>query len=207
MTLYDLSWPLRPDLPVWPGDHPVTWSWTLRRADGASVNLGAWAATTHAGAHADAPLHVDDAGPSIDALDLAAFWGEASLVDAPPTAPLDEAWVDEMLARRPAPRLLVRTGCWRDPARFPTVFPTLTPGAAQRLAAAGIRLFGTDAPSVDPFDAKDLAVHRALLGAGVAVLENLRLDGVPPGRYELVALPLRLVGADASPVRAVLRPR
>jgi|DewCreStandDraft_2_1066082.scaffolds.fasta_scaffold00161_8 arylformamidase len=206
MALYDLSWPLMPGLPVWPGDHPIRWNWTLRRAQGASVNLGAVATTTHAGAHADAPLHVDDAGAPIDALDLEAYWGEAYLADAPPDGRLDDAWAARLLADDPPRRLLVRTGCWRDERTFPTDFPTLTPAAAARLAAAGLRLYGTDAPSVDAFHSVDLPVHRALLGAGVAVLENLRLAGVPPGRYELVALPLRLVGADASPVRAVLRP-
>jgi arylformamidase len=103
------------------------------------------------------------------------------------------------------PRLLLKTGSVRDPSRFPERFSALSPDLARALGAVGALLVGLDTPSVDPFDSKDLPAHHALVAGGVANLEGLLLDEVPPGRYELIALPLRLVGLDASPVRAVLR--
>ncbi|MFN2383587.1 MAG: cyclase family protein, partial [Gemmatimonadota bacterium] len=104
-----------------------------------------------------------------------------------------------------ATRLLVRTGCdWRG--GFPPAFRGLAPDAAAWCVAERLVLVGTDAPSVDPFDSTSLAAHRVLMAGGIAVLESLALEGVEAGPYELVALPLRLLGADASPVRAVLRP-
>jgi arylformamidase len=103
------------------------------------------------------------------------------------------------------PRLLLKTGSVADRARFPEVFSALSPELARALGAAGALLVGLDTPSVDPFDSKDLAAHHALVAGGVVNLEGLVLDDVPPGLYELIALPLRLEGLDASPVRAVLR--
>src|SRR5690606_16912651 len=103
-----------------------------------------------------------------------------------------------------AERILFRTGAWSRPDRFPDGFPWLEPAAADLLIAHGIVLLGTDAPSVDPIDSIDLPCHHRLLGAGVPLLENLLLDHVPAGVYRLIALPLRIRGADASPVRAVL---
>ena len=126
-------------------------------------------------------------------------------MDATGRERLDAAWAADVLAGGPAERLLVHTGAWTDPAVFPTSFPALDAESARMLVDAGVRLFGTDAPSPDPFDAVELVAHRVLLGAGAGILENLLLDGVPPGEYELIALPLRMPDADASPVRAVLR--
>jgi arylformamidase len=102
-------------------------------------------------------------------------------------------------------RLLLRTGCIRDRTVFPSPLTCLTVELVEHMAASGIVLVGLDSPSVDLFDSKDLPVHKALHARGIGNLENLALEGVPPGRYELIALPLRLSGRDASPVRAVLR--
>jgi arylformamidase len=203
MILYDVTRPLRSGAPVWPGDAPYGVLWTARRADGAAANVAELRMSAHTGTHADGPFHLCDDGARIGAAPLDAFLGAALLVDAVGRA-LDEEWAHEVLALRPE-RLLVRTGAWTDPDVFPTRFAAPTPEAARLLARGGVRLLGTDAPSVDPFESEDLPAHRVLCEAGVAILENLWLDDVRSGAWELIALPLHLEEADASPVRAVLR--
>jgi arylformamidase len=148
--------------------------------------------SAHLGTHADAPSHVLPDGEGAAALPLAAFLGPARVVDLPGRGEVGP----DALPRRAlgAPRILFRT--------LGRTF--LAPLAAVRLAEKGALLVGTDAASVDPEDAEDLPVHRALLSRGVCLLENLDLSGVPPGDYRLVALPLRFTDLDASPVRAVL---
>jgi arylformamidase len=159
----------------------------------------------HTGTHADGPFHLLEDGLMIGAAPLDAYLGPARVVDATGRAALDAAWAAEVLAASAPERLLVRVGAWTDPAVFPTRFAALDGESAQMLVDAGVRLFGTDAPSPDPFDSPDLPAHHVLLGAGRGILENVMLDGVPPGEYELIALPLKLMEAEASPVRAVLR--
>lgn len=167
--------------------------------------MGAVSGTTHAGTHADAPLHVLERGASIDRLPLDAFAGPADVVDLSRVeGAIEIGELEAALPGAPAPRLLLATGC-EETAGFPQGFRALSPAAAAWCMEQGFRLVGTDAPSVDPPGSETLDVHRALLSAGVAILESLALAGIDPGRYELVALPLRWVGADASPVRAALR--
>lgn len=203
---FDVTRPLLSGFPEWPGDAPCRVSWTARLEEGGPANVAELRMSAHCGTHVDAPLHVLPGGKAIGDLSLSAFWGRARLVDAGGAKAVDEALVGRALGEGGAPpRLLFRTGCWTDPAAFPRSFPALTPAAAARLRDAGAVLVGTDAPSVDPFDSGDLPAHRVLAAAGIAIVENLLLDGVPPGDYELIALPLRIAEADASPVRALLR--
>lgn len=202
--LYDISPPIRRGVPVWPGDTPyrAELSWAIARGD--SVNVSAVTTTPHLGAHADAPFHVAEGGASVAELPLAPFLGPCRVVGVPP-APLV---LPEHLAGidlADPPRLLLKTGSVRDRSRFPERFCALSPELARALGEAGALLVGIDTPSVDPFDSKELAAHHALVAGGVLNLEGLDLDRVPPGLYELIALPLRLEGLDASPVRAVLR--
>jgi arylformamidase len=192
-------------MPVWPGDTPCRVDWTGRIASGDGVNVAWLSMSAHTGTHADGPYHVLEDGARIGAAPLEAFLGPAFVAHLPAGGALDAAWAADLLAKAHPDRLLVRTGCWTDPDVFPTRFAAPTAAAARLLVEAGLRLFGTDAPSVDRFDAQELETHRVFCGAGVGILENLLLDGVPEGTYELIALPLRLVDADASPVRAVLR--
>jgi arylformamidase len=111
-----------------------------------------------------------------------------------------------MLPQSPgAPRVLLATGTYPDPDRFTQDFAALSPELVDHLHAEGVRLIGIDTPSVDPFASKELPSHRRFLAHDMAILEGLVLDGVSEGMYELIALPLRLTGFDASPVRAVLR--
>lgn len=202
-VLHDVTRPVREATPVWPGDAPFRLCWTAELAAG-GANVGEIHGSTHCGTHVDAPFHVLGDGARVGALPLEAFLGPALVVDARGRAEIGTDDVATLLRGGPVERVLFRTGCWVHPDRFPERFPALTPEAADRLVAAGVRLVGTDAPSVDPFDSATLPAHRVLARAGVPILENLLLDGVPAGVYRLVALPLRLVDGDASPVRAVL---
>jgi arylformamidase len=203
--IHDISVLVRPGTPEWPGDVPFGCGWTCRLADGASVNLSSTSGSPHVGTHADAPLHVHDGWPASDALPLEAFLGEALVLDVSdaPDGPLTLAADDPRLAG--VERLLLRTGRTIADGWFPDGWPALSPAAAEALARRGLRLLGVDAPSVDERESKTLDVHHALFAGGAFVLENLDLRAATPGRWELVALPQRLDGLDAAPVRAVLR--
>jgi arylformamidase len=204
-VILDVSVLVGPGTPVWPGDVPFSCGWTGRIATGASVNLSHTAGSPHVGTHADAPLHVRDGWPGTDLLPLVPFLGPALVLDVSdqPDGPLTLGAGDSRLAG--CERLLLRTGRTIADGRFPEGWPVLAPATAAALAARGLRLVGVDAPSVDERDSTTLDVHHALFGAGAYVLENLDLRMVAPGRYELIALPQRLEGLDAAPVRAVLR--
>ena len=203
--LYDVSVAVRVGTPEWPGDAPFDCGWTARISDGASVNLSATSGSPHVGTHADAPLHVHDGWPASDALPLGAFLGDALVLDVSDAGagPLSLGPDDPRLDG--VERLLLRTGRTIATGRFPADWPVLSTQFATALAQGGVRLVGVDAPSVDARESKSLEVHRALFAGGAFVLENLDLRDVPEGRYELIALPQRLVGLDAAPVRAVLR--
>jgi arylformamidase len=204
-VLYDVSVAVHVGTPEWPGDAPFGCGWTARIADGSTVNLSSISGSPHVGTHADAPLHVHDEWPASDALPLAAFVGPATVLDVSARAdgPLPLALDDRRLAG--VERLLLRTGRTIAEGRFPSAWPVLSVETAVALAARGLRLLGVDAPSVDERENRTLDVHKALFRGGAFVLENLDLREIPDGRYELVALPQRLVGLDAAPVRAVLR--
>ena len=203
--IHDISVLVEPGTPEWPGDAPFTCGWTSRLSAGATVNLSRTAGSPHVGTHADAPLHVRDGAPASDALPLAPFFGEAIVLDVSeaPAGPLDLSADDPRL--RGCVRLLLRTGRAITDGRFPADWPVLSPTTAGALAHRGVRLVGVDAPSVDERESRTLDVHHALFDNGAYVLENLDLRGVEPGRYELIALPQRLAGLDAAPVRALLR--
>jgi arylformamidase len=206
MTLIDISRTLEPSLAVWPGDTPFARRTQLAMSEGAFVNLSTLILSSHTGAHVDAPFHVQVAGTTIERLPLEPYWGPAQVVTvrkaAGPLVAEDLQHVDLALA----PRLLVRSGGSSAPHDvFPAEFVYPSPALVGVLARAGIVLYGTDTPSMDHADSKDLPGHHALLDAGIAILEGLDLRAAPDGVYELVALPLKIAGGDGSPVRAVLR--
>lgn len=203
MRIIDISQPLAAGIAVWPGDHPFAPSWTMTRAAGDSVNVAALALSVHTGTHIDGFRHVTDDGASAADMPLAAYLGPALVIDARGHAALGPALLDGVDAAA-TPRVLFRTREHIDPAQFPPEVAHLTPELARALVERGFRLVGTDAPSIDPIESKTLDAHRILAAGGVANLENAVLTDVPPGRYILVALPLRLADADSSPVRAVL---
>ena len=202
--LYDISPPLSPGLAVWPGDVPLTRVVQSDIRDGAEVTLSALNTTAHLGAHADAPSHCVRDGVSIDQCDLRTYLGPCQVI----RVAVGRGEV-VMPAAAPEPlraaRVLLATGSVPDPAVFRPDYAALSIELADRLCAQGVTLVGVDTPSVDRFGDDALPVHRRLLRHGVSILEGLALADVPDGVYELIALPLRLVGFDASPVRAVLR--
>jgi arylformamidase len=202
--LYDLSPIIRPETPVWPGDTPFQsrLSWSI--ADGASVNLSAITTTPHLGSHADAPFHTEPRGDGMAEMPLDRYLGPCRVVRVPPQPLIEPRHVEGIDLANPR-RILFKSESVRDRRSFPERFTALSPELAALLAERGILLVGMDTPSVDPFDSKTLDAHHALFHGNVAILEGLVLDGVPEGVYELIALPLRLAGLDASPVRAVLR--
>jgi arylformamidase len=201
--IIDISQPVGTTTAVWPGDQPCEVDWTMQRARGDSVNVAALTLSAHTGTHIDGPFHFEDDGDRPADLALDAFVGNAVVIDANGAAEIDEDRVAGIDIGREG-RILFRTRERIDSGQFPAAFAAITPGLARRLGEAGVRLVGTDSPSVDPVDSKTLDAHRILARSGVAILENLVLADVEPGRYTLVALPLRLVDADSSPVRAVL---
>lgn len=202
--LYDLSPTIRPETPVWPGDTPFGCRRILALAQGDPVNLSAITTTLHLGSHADAPLHTEERGESFVELSLEPFLGTCRVVKVPPVARIEPRHVEALDLQNPR-RLLFKTESLPDRRAFSERFTALSPELAHLLAERGLLLVGLDTPSVDPYDSIGLDAHHTLARGGVAILEGLVLDGVPEGIYELIALPLKLAGLDASPVRAVLR--
>lgn len=203
--IWDLSPPVDADSPVFPGDEPYRLQWTARRSPSCPVNLSVVSSSPHVGAHADAPLHYGDAERAIDALALEPYLGPCRVVHAMGCGPLIRP---EHLAHAAAglpPRVLVRTYERMPADRWDAALPAYAPETVERLADHGVRLIGIDSASIDPADSKPLPSHQVIRRRGLRVLENLVLDDVPEGDYELIALPLKLMSADASPVRAVLR--
>jgi arylformamidase len=205
MVLIDISPSLRVGMGVFPGDAVFQTASTFTIGANCPVNVAEIAMSTHCGAHADAPLHYDPNGASIDQLDLADFIGPARVIDARGENPL--CGFDEISAALEGapPRLLLRLMERLDPMVWPTGFRALAPDAVERLALRGIRLIGVDVPSVDPETSKELPTHMVCRAHDIRIVENLALADVAPGDYELIALPLKLAGLDAAPVRAVLR--
>ena len=203
--LWDLSPPVHPASPVFPGDTAYQQRWSAQIGPGCPVNVSAITLSPHVGAHADAPLHYDPAGAAVGDLDLTPFLGPCRVIHAIGVRPLI-LW--EHLAHAAyglPPRVLVRTYARAPTGHWDPQLAAYAPETVERLADAGVRLIGIDTASIDPADSKQLASHQVIRRRGLRVLENLVLDAVPDGDYELIALPLRLTEADASPVRAVLR--
>ncbi|WP_428028327.1 arylformamidase [Altererythrobacter sp.] len=201
--IWDISQPLRPDLPVWPGDTAFQQARTWQMDEGSPVNVSALTLSTHSGAHADAPLHYEAGAPDIASVDLEPYLGECLVVDA--RRAKGAVRVGDLPTIRSVDRVLLRTFDSFPHDRWREDFTAIAAETIQWLAAQGVKLIGTDAPSIDPQTSKTMDAHKAVLNAGMRVLEGLVLDDVPAGRYELIALPLPIVGGDASPVRAILR--
>ncbi|MGD1915267.1 MAG: cyclase family protein [Phycisphaerales bacterium] len=213
--LVDISPPLSPRTAVFPGDTPLSRRVLMDTANGDHLTLSTLTSTVHVGSHADGENHYKPGGRAIDEHSLEVYLGPC--VVAPVLAEsgqrfgldaIDEKWLDALaglVADGQPGRLLLHTGTGGSPESFPNDLAAPEPAAIDELAERGVRLLGVDTPSVDLADAKDLIGHAACARGGVSILEGLVLDGVEPGVWELIALPLKLVGFDASPVRAVLR--
>ena len=203
--LWDISPPVHANAPVFPGDTAYRQEWVATIGPGCPVNVSALTMSPHVGAHADAPLHYDPEGAAIGAVDLQAFIGPCRVVHAIGCGPLVKPEHLAYAMQNPTERVLVRVYQRMPQDRFDDALPAFAPETIEWLADHGVVLIGTDSASVDPAQSKALESHQVLRRRGLRVLENLLLDDVAEGDYELIALPLRLSSADASPVRAVLR--
>ena len=203
--LWDISPPVDVHSPVFPGDTAYQQTWAAQIAPGCPVNVSAITLSPHVGAHADAPLHYDPQGQAVGALPLTTFLGPCRVVHALDAGALVRMQHLAHALQDLPPRLLVRT-CHEFPLRhFDDQLTGFHPDTVSELADLGVQLIGIDSASIDPADSKTLPSHQVIRQRGLRVLENLFLDEVPEGDYELIALPLKLMSADASPVRAVLR--
>jgi arylformamidase len=204
MRLWDISPPIRPGIPVWPGDTPYEERRVWHRTDACPVNVSRVTLSTHTGAHADAPLHYDAAGVPVGGLDLARYLGACRVIDAIGVGLVQPEHVLPHLASG-VTRLLVRTYERAPTDRWDAGFAAVAPAVIDLLASRSLVLIGIDTPSLDPQESKTMEAHKAVRRHGLSILEGLVLDAIVPGDYELIALPLFLAGLDAAPVRAVLR--
>jgi arylformamidase len=204
--LWDISPPVHAGTPVFPGDAKYEQRWAATLGPGCPVNVSTITLSPHTGAHADAPLHYDAQGSAVGALDLDAYLGPCRVVHAIGCGPLVE-WKHIEHAMDPPlpPRVLLRTYECMPALRWDDALTGCAAEVVERLADMGVCLIGIDTASIDPADSKTLDAHQVIRRRNLRVLENLLLDDVDEGDYELIALPLKLTTADASPVRAVLR--
>ncbi len=204
-TLWDISPPVHAGAPVFPGDTAYAQQWVANIGPGCPVNVSAITLSPHVGAHADAPLHYDPHGLPIGAVPLDTFIGPCRVIHAIGLGALVQPdHIAHAMADLP-PRVLVRTYARMPQTAFDNHLPAFAPETVEMLADRGVVLIGIDSASIDPASSKTLDSHQVIRRRGLRVLENLLLDDVPEGDYELIALPLKLTTADASPVRAVLR--
>ena len=172
--------------------------------DGSPVNVGRMTMSTHSGTHGDAPLHYSADAPDIASVELDPYIGECLVVDATGVTG-GEVDVGDLPHIESADRVLFRTFKSFPHDEWDSCFTAIAAETIEWLALQGVKLIGTDAPSVDPQDSKTMAAHKAVLDHDMRILEGLVLDDVPEGRYELVALPLKVAGGDAGLCRAILR--
>lgn len=198
-------------LGVFPGDVPFSRKVLLDFKKGHHLLLSSMRTTLHIGAHADGPNHYTESGEGIGARDLSFYIGSCLVLNVEPNIKRGERVQKKMLAEKwrsifawPAARILVRTNSFPDPENWNSDFCSLSPELIAEWAKAGVKLIGIDTPSIDPEDSKALPAHQAVARHDLAILEGLDLSKVDEGLYTLIALPLKIENADASPVRAVL---
>lgn len=203
--IWDISQTIRHGIPVWPGDMTYTSSATWTIDAQCPVNVSWFKMSTHTGSHADAPLHYDAAGIPVADVPIERYIGRCRLIDVTMAGALitpDDcaAWLQDKVER-----VLFRTYAKAPQNSWDENFKAIAPETIHLIARHGGLLVGTDTPSLDPQTSKTMAAHHAVFTHNMSILEGLVLDDIPPGDYELVALPLKLQGLDSSPVRAILR--
>jgi arylformamidase len=206
-TAYDVTVPLAPGLPAYPGDPPFEIE-AIQRLGSAPFSLSRMSLATHTGTHVDAPAHFLPGGATIDSLPLEILLGKARVVEIPARERIDRADLEPRDLRDDL-RILLKTrmsGQMLKPG-FQEDHLYLSGDAAAYLAQAGLKLVGFDYLSVDRYGAPDYPAHHALLEAGVIIVEGLDLSEVEPGEYDMACLPLRVADGDGAPARVILRSR
>ncbi|WP_096199827.1 arylformamidase [Bacillus sp. FJAT-45350] len=201
----DISQPLNNQIAHWPEDTPFAYEVSYSKEETGSVNIGQIITSTHIGTHIDAPFHFLNEGTRVIDLDINLYIGTCRIIDVSPHFEINEKVLREFPLDG-ITRLLIKTHIPNNPHEFPKEIPFITKEGASYLGQKGIKLLGVDVPSVDPLDSTELEAHHSLHGNGIHILENVMLDQVEPGEYELIALPLPIESGDGSPVRAVIRP-
>lgn len=201
--IFDISPLLSPKIAVWPGDTPLTREVLCSIDAGSNIDLSTIRTTVHLGAHADAPKHYNPSGVTIEAVELAPYLGPCEVITV-----LGKELIQvedcQTAIERGAKRVLFRTLSAPNSEKFNEDFCAFSPEAMDYLGNNGVVLVGIDTPSIDLFASKDLQAHQMLMKHSIRNLEGLVLTDVPDGNYTLIALPLKLAGFDASPVRAIL---
>ena len=201
--IIDISPVISPATAVWPGDVSFSQTFACQISEGSNIDLSSIQTTVHIGAHCDAPSHYVAEGESIESRALDYYYGDVQVVHVA-VAQGARIMPADLKCEIVAPRVLFATQSMPDPNHFNTDFCSLSPELVYLLADNQVILVGIDTPSVDPADSKALESHQAIAQRNLAILEGVVLEHVPAGVYTLSALPLRIKGADASPVRAVL---
>ena len=204
--IIDISPVLSPRIAVFPGDTSFERREPMHVDKGNHISLSSITSTVHVGSHADAPVHYGKGGRTIDQQPLGLYVGPCIVVRVD-GARGRAITAQDLAGRVPfgTERIVIATGTFPDPERWTDDFASIDPALGAWLDARGVRLVAIDTPSVDRADSKDLPAHAAFFAHDVSIIEGVVLAGVPEGSYELIALPLRIEGADASPIRAVLR--
>lgn len=198
--IIDISRPIGPDTPVWPGDPPVIVERVARVEAGDPADVSRLQLGTHTGTHVDPPAHFLPGGVTVDELPLDVLVGPAVVADLTGVPSIDPGALEGLGLLAGTVRLLLKTS--REAAGI-AAGGALTAEGARWLVDRGILLVGADTLSVEPGTGA-YPVHRVLLGAGVVIVEGLDLTSVAAGPYQLVCLPLRITGGDGAPARAVL---
>lgn len=208
MEYYDISPTINPDIAVFPGDTPFSRDTLLDMQKGDHLTLSTMTSTLHVGSHADAPCHYHKDGCDMAAVPLETYIGDCQVLCIAPTSKSHLIAVEDIEEHTiTSPRILFSTGSFPDPNKWNDDFTALSPELIPYLADKGVKLIGIDTPSVDYAKSKTLETHNAIGEHKLAILEGLYLTDVPEGHYHLIALPLKIAGADGSPVRAILMPK
>jgi arylformamidase len=207
MRIYDVSVGISPQMPVWPGDPPVTLKRVSEIAKGANANVSRLECGVHIGTHVDAPSHFIDGAPDVETLSMEVLNGRAYVIDLWQADVLDAETLDAAGIPPRTRRLLFKTRnseFWpSEGSEFRTDFVGVDRSGAEWLVKKGVQLVGIDYLSIAPYK-QSRPTHRVLLNAGVVVIEGLDLSQVSHGRYTLHCLPLKLMGSDGAPARAIL---
>jgi arylformamidase len=203
-TYFDISPEISTNSAVFPGDLPFRRIVALDFKKGHNLTLSSIQSTLHIGAHADSPGHYHPDGSGIDTRPLDYYFGDCQVISVSPARGARIKVADLKGKKITAPRVLLKTLSYPDPNKWSDDFNSLSPELVNHLAAQGVKLIGIDTPSVDPADDKVLESHQAVFANDLAILEGIVLNEVADGNYTLIALPLKIKDADASPVRAIL---